>query len=113
MTMKCCGDVDLTTAYCPTCGRPNRGAAFPIKGLLHYLKTRGSSALKRHETDKEWMATELCRLNDWEREKRFKNGRQTAARWKRWADALEELIGENEKDSQAELLSEDEANDQE
>lgn len=81
----CCGQ-DRTTPYCPMCGK--QLVLPPAEELLAYVRFMGVNAEREREK------VEKARYRDGG--ERLKQATENAAKWKRWADALEKLIAESE-----------------
>ncbi len=88
--MKCCGS-ELETPFCPDCGKENCGVAYPLKGLLRYLRTNEKAAQKNIESLEKWINSPGCQLSDFDRKRKLHLRQKTYDRWKRWADSLDKL----------------------
>lgn len=85
--MKCCEN--RTTNFCPDCGEPI--TASPLRGLFKHVNTHVKQRLVALQAEEESVrATHHGRTH----EKRL---RTAYNKWKSWADALEQVMPEENK----------------
>lgn len=88
--MKCCGK-EVQTSFCPHCGKEGPESQ-SLNGLLVHCR---ENQRQRENHEREWserLENGASPENEVERERYLAKKHRVSAKWRNWADALQELI---------------------